>query len=229
MPVTRRATTVMTFEELRRKDVFSGIVRVEDTSQSRRGARRHGRASCNSLEAHAETDAARFAVAGESAPTSAAHAARCEADAVLADSTAQDAARAPQSKEPKTKQKKSKALDNHAGTSEIEFQEKSATPSASTGSGSGGEPPKDLGKALCEEKYFLDGGNPLPADRPHFVDAVNAHIDLVRATELMLRGQDEKSTKSLLELLLEMKYGVKHASTAKPQSPLDRLPPVLRD
>ena len=75
----------------------------------------------------------------------------------------------------------------------------------------------------------VDGGNSLPTDRPGFVDAVNAHIDMVRATELSLRGRDEKSTKSLLELLLEMKYGVKHAANAKGPSPLDRLPPVLRD
>jgi hypothetical protein len=141
----------------------------------------------------------------------------------LADSTAREAARAPQTKKPKTTQKKSKSV----GAGEVALQEKSPTPSASTGSG--GEPPKDVGKALCEEKYFLDGGDRLPADRSGFVDSVNAHIDLVRATELMLRGQDEKSTKSLLELLLEMKYGVKHAANAKPQSPLDRLPPVLRD
>lgn len=228
MPARRRVTT-MTFEEFRGKGLHSGIERVVSGSQSRRGARRPGRASCNSLEAPAETDAARFAAADESAPTSAAHAARCEADAVLADSMAQEAVRAPQNKELTVKQRKSKSLDDHTGTSEIALQEISPTPSASTGSGSGGEPPKDLGKALCEEKYFLDGGDPLPNDRSSFVDAVNAHIDLVRATELMLRGQDEKSTKSLLELILEMKYGVKHAAHAKSQSPVDRLPPVLRD
>jgi hypothetical protein len=209
-------------------DLLSGNMRLDCRSQSRRGARRHGRASCNSLEAHAETDAARFAVADESAPTSAAHAARCEADAVLADSTAQDAARAPQSKNSRTKQPTSQPLDKDAPNGEIVTGETCTKP-ASTGSGSGGEPPKDFVKALCEERFYLDGGDPLPADRPRFVDAVNAHIDLVRATELMLRGQDEKSTKSLLELLLEMKYGVKHAGNAKPQSPLDRLPAVLRD
>ena len=39
------------------------------------------------------------------------------------------------------------------------------------------------------------------------MDAVNKHIDLVRLTELSLRGADERSSKSLLEQLLEMRYG----------------------
>ena len=40
-----------------------------------------------------------------------------------------------------------------------------------------------------------------------FVDAVNVNIDLIRLTEILLRGTDEKSSKSLLERLLEMGYG----------------------
>jgi hypothetical protein len=128
------------------------------------------------------------------------------------------------------KRQKSKPRNKQArNTRNLTQQTSDPKPGASTASGSGGEPPKNPPEALAEERFYLDGGDALPIDRPGFVDAVNARIDLVRATELTLRGQDEKSTKSLLELLLEMKYGVKNAGNAKPQSPLDRLPQVLRD
>ena len=217
MPATK--VTRMTILMFRSQDLFSGAVHVSYRSKPRGEARQHGRASCNSLEHHAETVDACLAGDGESAPTSAAHAAICEADAVLADSKADEAARASQSKKAKTKPESVLVLRDDAD---------STSPAASA-PGSGGEHPEDLVEALWKERYLLDGGNSLPTDRPGFVDAVNAHIDMVRATELMLRGRDEKSTKSLLELLLEMKYGVKHAANAKGPSPLDRLPPVLRD
>jgi hypothetical protein len=60
---------------------------------------------------------------------------------------------------------------------------------------------------LWDERAHLDGGGELPADGPGFVDAVNEYVDLVRLTDSLLRERDEKSSKSLLEKLLEMKYG----------------------
>jgi hypothetical protein len=97
----QRLDVWITLTEFRGKNLHSGIERIGSRSQLRWGARWRGRASCNSFEVHAETDAARFTAADESAPTSAAHAARCEADAALADSTAQEAAALPKIKAPK--------------------------------------------------------------------------------------------------------------------------------
>jgi len=62
-------------------------------------------------------------------------------------------------------------------------------------------------ESLWDERAQLDGGVPLPEDGVGFVDAVNVNIDLIRLTELLLRGTEERSSKSLLERLLEMRYG----------------------
>ena len=218
MPATK--ATWITVLMFRSQDLFSGAVHVSYRSKPRGEARQHGRASCNSLEHHAETVDACLAGDGESAPDSAAHAAICEADAVLADSKADEAARASQSKKSKTNPESDLVLRDDAN---------STSPAAAPGSG--GEPPEDLVEALWKERYLL-GVHGVNKSRPvsgEGVASIDAHIDMVRATELSLRGRDEKSTKSLLELLLEMKYGVKHAANAKGPSPLDRLPPVLRD
>jgi hypothetical protein len=80
---------------------------------------------------------------------------------------------------------------------------KKASKSKPKESGGGGGPVE----SLWNERATLDGGVPLPEDGIGFVDAVNVNIDLIRLTELLLRGTDEKSSKSLLERLLEMKYG----------------------
>ncbi len=71
------------------------------------------------------------------------------------------------------------------------------------GKGGGGGPVE----SLWDERAQLDGGVPLPEDGVGFVDAVNVNIDLIRLTEILLRGTDERSSKSVLERLLEMRYG----------------------
>ena len=81
-----------------------------------------------------------------------------------------------------------------------EEEEKSGT---KRGKGGRGGPVE----SLWDEKAQLDGGVPLPEDGIGFVDAVNVNIDLIRLTEILLRGTDERSSKSLLERLLEMRYG----------------------
>lgn len=68
----------------------------------------------------------------------------------------------------------------------------------------GGDGPVE---SLWDERAQLDGGVPLPEDGVGFVDAVNVNIDLIPLTELLLRGTEERSSKSLLERLLEMRYG----------------------
>ncbi len=172
----------ITLVAFRRMDTFSGELRVVSGSRTRMGVRGHGkRASCNSLGRWAGTDAVCGTAAGESAHTSAAHAASCDTDAELAKPKAEDAERTPETKDEKPKPSKS-----------------------ATSGGSGGDGPVP---SLWEERAQLDGGDELPGDGEGFVDAVNDHIDLVRTTELLLRGNDEKSSKSLLEILLEMKYG----------------------
>lgn len=206
-----RAVTV-TFSGFRRMDSLSGHMRVGGESRTRRGARRHTRrASCNSPENTAGTDAACGVAAGGSAHTSAAHAASCATDSDLALATAEDAGRAPTIRS-KSKARKSPSQkgDKHAPKTD-----------------DGGDGPAE---SLWLERSQMDGGDPLPQDGVGFVDAVNDHIDLVRVTELLLRGFDEKSSKNLLELLLEMKYG-KHAraGAAKPQQIADYLPQAIRD
>ncbi|HYW65430.1 MAG TPA: hypothetical protein VFB10_01890 [Candidatus Dormibacteraeota bacterium] len=101
-------------------------------------------------------------------------------------------------------------------------KEKSST---KKGSG-GGDAPVE---SLWDERAQLDGGVPLPEDGVGFVDAVNVNIDLIRLTELLLRGTDEKSSKSLLERLLEMRYGknARHAEETS-QAVID-IPGMTKD
>jgi hypothetical protein len=93
--------------------------------------------------------------------------------------------------------------------------------------GSGGDGPVE---SLWDERAQLDGGVPLPEDGVGFVDAVNVNIDLIRLTELLLRGTDEKSSKSLLERLLEMRYGKNaRASMAEGGPLIDCEPRAIRN
>jgi len=190
----------ITMRDFRRTQRFSGNVRVEGGSRTRRGVRRQNRpASCKSPTEPAGSDAARGLTAGGSAPTSAARAADHKKNADSAG----------------TKAKK------HRGTPD----KKKASKRKQTKSG-GGDGPIE---SLWNERATLDGGVPLPEDGIGFVDAVNVNIDLIRLTELLLRGRDEKSSKSLLERLLEMRYG-KNARYAEgtPQVVLD-IPGVSED
>ena len=162
----------------RRLDSLSGELRVVGGSRKRRGVRRQGRrASCNSPKGKAGFDASGKATAGGSARTSAARAAGRKTGAKPAKPKAHPAGR------PSDK----KAVENHR----------------TRGKGGGNGPIE----SLWDERAQLDGGVPLPEDGVGFVDAVNVNIDLIRLTELLLRGTDERSSKSLLERLLEMRYG----------------------
>ena len=169
----------ITMKAFRGMDTFSGEMRVIGGSRARRGVRRQNhRASCNSLRELAGSDAGRGLTAGGSAHTSAAHAADHKTDADSA----------------KTKVKKGKRTPD---------KKKKRKSSTKKGTGGGAGPVE----SLWDERAQLDGGVPLPEDGVGFVDAVNVNIDLIRLTELLLRGTDEKSSKSLLERLLEMRYG----------------------
>jgi hypothetical protein len=190
----------ITMRDFRRTQRFSGNVRVEGGSRTRRGVRRQNRpASCKSPTEPAGSDAARGLTAGGSAPTSAARAADHKTDAGPAEKKAKKARGTPD--------KKKQSKPKHA-------------------KGGGGDGPIE---SLWNERATLDGGVPLPEDGIGFVDAVNANIDLRRLTEILLRGRDEKSSKSLLELLLEMRYGkdARHAEET-PQAVLD-IPGLSED
>ena len=191
----------ITMRAFRGTDTFSGSVRVQGGSRTRRGVRRQNRpASCNSLTVLAGSDAGRGLTAGGSAPTSAAHAAAHKTDADPAKTKVKKARRTPD------KEKASKSKPKESG---------------------GGDAPVE---SLWNERATLDGGVPLPEDGVGFVDAVNVNIDLIRLTELLLRGTDEKSSKSLLERLLEMRYGKNaRASAAETGSLIDCGPRAMQD
>lgn len=211
----QRKVVTITVSQFRGMDSLSGEMRVEGGSRTRRGVRRHrGQASCKSPEALAGTAATSGAAAGESAHTSAAHAASSATDADPADVVAKSAGNIPKKKSKKGGAARAAGGGNDDG-----------------GPGNQGEtapkmkPPEeqaDAVESLWQEKAQLDGGDPLPEDGPAFVDCVNDHIDLVRTTELLLRGRDDKSSKSLLELLLEMKYG-KGAAGGGPENLIRNL------
>jgi hypothetical protein len=60
---------------------------------------------------------------------------------------------------------------------------------------------------LWEQKLELGGGAKLPVDGAQFVEAVNRETDLVKMTGRTLKSKDDRVTRGLLELLLEMRYG----------------------
>ena len=207
----------ITLRDFRRLDSLSGEMRVVGGSRLRRGVRRLGRrASCKSPEALAGSDAACGAAAGGSAHTSAAHAASRETDAEPAKPKAGKAERAPEKEEGKTEHKKptGKGSKKKGG-----------------GDSGDGEDKKDKPiESLWDERVHLDGGEDLPADGAGFVDAVNEYVDLVRLTDSLLRERDEKSSKSLLEKLLEMKYGKgTKAETGGVRPIICDLPGPIRD
>lgn len=201
------AVQTLTMRNFRRMDTFSGEVRVIPGSRTRRGVRRQEhRASCNSREGLAGSDAGSGLTAGGSAHTSVAHAAGHKTDADLAEAKVKKRGGTPVKKveEKKVEEKKPRAKK-----------------------GSGGDGPVE---SLWDEKAQLDGGVPLPEDGVGFVDAVNVNIDLIRLAELLLRGTDERSSKSLLEKLLEMRYGKNARGMAgNTMSAIDYVPQAIRD
>ena len=177
----------ITMRAFRGMDSLSGNLRVEGGSRQRKGVRRlTGRASCNSPEELAGSDAESGLTAGGDAHTSAALTAGHKTDADPAKTKAKEAGGTPKKEEKK----------------------------AITGAGGG----DDILESLWNERATLPGGEELPLDGMAFADAVNKRIDIVRLTELLLRGRDERSSKSALEQLLEMKYG-KNARVAEAGGP----------
>jgi len=191
-------------------DSLSGELRVVGGSRTRRGVRRQGRRARHltaqagkSPGVPAGTDAACGVAAGGSAHTSNAHAASRGTDAEPAEPKAGQAARTPKTEKTKAPQTKRRTAGRRQKSKGF-FQKKDATGTAKGGGGDGTAKPIE---SLWDERVHLDGGDDLPAEGPGFVDAVNEYVDLVRLTDSLLRERDEKSSKSLLEKLLEMKYG----------------------
>jgi hypothetical protein len=187
----------ITLKEFRGMDPLSGEVRVVGGSRTRRGVpRKNRRASCKSRLGEAGADETCVAVAGESAQSSAAHAANCDTDAALAKPNAEDADGAPTKK--RRKRRKSAKENGQAADA--------GASKGSAGRGNAGGPKKPI-PTLWEDRAQMDGGELLPEDGVDFVEAVNERIDLVKLADNLLRGLDEKSSKSLLERLLEFRYG----------------------
>ena len=218
----------VTLKSFRGMDSLSGEVRVVGGSRRRRGVRRTApQASCqpaqagNSQAVLAGADVACGAAAGGSAPPSAAHAANCGTHAAPAKPNAEQVRRAsgirftfvdePCAGEPAAGNVPAAAKKVGKGAHDKGIEESkqasgqnaSKAPSKSGGGGNGGGPIE----SLWDERSGLNGGAILPDDGIDFVEKVNEHIDLVRLTELMLRGLDEKSSKSLLGQLLDLRYG----------------------
>ncbi|MGA2299286.1 MAG: hypothetical protein ABSG77_01175 [Candidatus Acidiferrum sp.] len=167
----------ITIRAFRGMDTFSGEMRVIGGSRARRGVRRQNHRA--SCNSLREL-AGSDAGRGLTAGGSAHTSAAHAAD----HKTGADSAKTKVEKRRRTPDKKEKS-------------------STKKGNG-GGDGPVE---SLWDERAQLDGGVPLPEDGVGFVDAVNVNIDLIRLTELLLRGTEERSSKSLLERLLEMRYG----------------------
>ena len=220
----------ITLRAFRSMDSLSGEVHVVGGSRRHRGVRRQGRrASCKSPGVLAGADAACGAAGGGSAQPSEARAASRETDAEPAKPKAEKAERAPEKKQGRAARKNSRReaskVRNAKGSWKKKEEPKPGTEAGcaaksskgksgaskkegkQTNTGDGdGDKPKPI-ESLWDERVHLDGGEDLPADGGGFVDAVNEYVDLVRLTDSLLRERDEKSSKSLLEKLLEMKYG----------------------
>ncbi len=167
----------ITMRAFRGMDTFSGEMRVIGGSRARRGVRRQNH--------RASCNSLRVLAGSDAGRGSTAGGSAHTSAAHAADHRpAADSAKTKVKKRRRTPDKKVKS-------------------STKKGSGGGDAPVK----SLWDERAELDGGVPLPEDGVGFVDAVNVNIDLIRLTELLLRGTDEKSSKSLLERLLEMRYG----------------------
>lgn len=190
----------ITMRAFRGMDTFSGKVRVIGGSRTRRGVRR--------LNHRASCNSLRE-MAGSDAGRgiTAGGSARTSAAHAAGHKTDADSAKKKVKKRGRTSNKKGKSR-----------------PKKGKGGGGG------TVESLWDERAQLDGGVPLPEDGVGFVDAVNVNMDLIRLTEILLRGTDEKSSKSLLERLLEMRYGKNARAIAGEAGPLiDCAPRVLGD
>jgi hypothetical protein len=105
---------------------------------------------------------------------------------------------------------------------------KKASTSRGGGDDHGGEKPSD--ESLWGERVNLQGGADLPANGWEFLKAVNARIDIVRLTELILRASDEKLVTRVTEQLLEMAYEKTERPPAQsPDSDFFDIPRPIRD
>jgi hypothetical protein len=190
----------ITMRAFRGMDTFSGEMRVIGGSRARRGVRRQ-----NHLASRNSLRALAGSDAGrELTASGSAHTSAAHAAAHKTDAD-------PAKKKVKMRRRTSNK------------KEKSRT---KKGKGGGGGPVE----SLWDERAQLDGGVPLPEDGVGFVDAVNVNIDLIRLTEILLRGTDERSSKSLLEQLLEMRYGKNARAIAAEAGPLiDCAPRAIGD
>jgi hypothetical protein len=93
---------------------------------------------------------------------------------------------------------------------------------------SAAEKPSD--ESLWGERVNLQGGPELPANGWEFLKAVNARIDIVRLTELILRASDEKLVTRVTEQLLEMAYEkTERPPSQEPDSDFFDIPTAIRD
>jgi len=237
----------LTMREFRRLDSLSGELRVVGGSRRRRGVRRpHRRASCKSSVVLAGTDAtSRGAVGGSTQPLIA-HAACRATNAAPAKPKADKRRRPPELNDGKIRlrfadeplEPRIAASDKHEVINLAKQNDKKqknsppgkskSAPQPKSSDGEGGD--RKPIESLWDERVHLDGGDDLPADGPAFVDAVNEYVNLVRLTDSLLRERDEKSSKSLLEKLLEMKYGKSGKAEAVGVRPIIcDLPGPVRD
>ena len=253
--MARARVRTLTTREFRGMDSLSGELRVAGGSRRRRGVRRPRRAaSClpeeagKSPEVLAGTDGTCRVAADGSAHTSTAHVASCATTAEPAEPRASGRRRPPVPKGMNIRLRFTDETEKPASggkpivdpcaarNPDAEPASKSDLPPETTknepktNSCGGGEGKGKPIESLWEERVHLDGGDDLPSDGPGFVDAVNEYVDLVRLTDSLLRERDEKSSKNLLEKLLEMKYG--KTSKAEPggaRSIASDLPGPVRD
>ncbi|HXX16116.1 MAG TPA: hypothetical protein VEJ47_14540 [Candidatus Eremiobacteraceae bacterium] len=188
----------ITIVQFRSMDSFSGYVGLHNESRTSRGVHRHGRqASCKSPTDLAGTDAALQLPAGEGAHSAVALPAGREPDAVLAEPTSRDAGCA--------------SSMNESSRGKVRRGKKS------TGDGDG---PTNY---LAQQRAQIPGGDVLPEDGAGFVERVNDRIDLIRLTENVLRGEDDKNVKSLLGQLLTVCYKNARRPAPKKQDGPDKL------
>ena len=189
---------ISTFRTL--NGLLSGYMIVRGGSSHCRGVHRQSRpAKVTSLRSGAGSDDGWEPTDGQSAHTSAAHAAGQQPCADLAPTDGLDAGCASSMNE-----------SSHG---------KARRGKKSTGDGDGDGPTN----YLAQQRAQIPGGDVLPEDGAGFVERVNDRIDLIRLTENVLRGEDDKNVKSLLGQLLTVCYKNARRPAPKKQDGPDKL------
>jgi hypothetical protein len=105
---------------------------------------------------------------------------------------------------------------------------KKSSTSGGGGDDHGGDNPND--ESLWGERVNLQGGPELPANGWEFLRAVNARIDIVRLTELILRASNEKLVASVGKQLLDLAYKRNERSSSQlPDPDFFDIPRPIRD